>query len=123
MPNTEETLQRLAAVPHLHVSTKTVLADHTRFGIGGPADIFAETADTQAFIAALGISRQSGVPFVVIGGGTNLIVSDEGYRGIVLKLSAHRIEADGTLVRAEGGAVLQDLVNFTIDRGMKGLET
>jgi UDP-N-acetylmuramate dehydrogenase len=50
-------------------------------------------------------------------------VSDEGFRGIVLKLSCHRIGSQGTSVCAEGGAVLQDLVDFTVDAGLKGLET
>ena len=59
----------------------------------------------------------------MIGGGTNLIVSDDGFRGIVLRFIAKHIVAAGNLVVAAGGAVLQDLVDFTVDRGLKGLET
>jgi UDP-N-acetylmuramate dehydrogenase len=60
---------------------------------------------------------------VVIGGGTNLIVSDEGFRGVCLKLTSDRISADGLTVEAESGAVLQNLVDFTVDRGLAGLQT
>ena len=59
----------------------------------------------------------------MIGGGTNLIVSDTGYRGIVLRFRADRLMAAGERVYAEAGAVLQDLVDFAIARGLKGLET
>jgi len=59
----------------------------------------------------------------VIGGGTNLIVSDQGFRGLVLRYRGVQIEAHSPCVRAEGGAELQDLVEFSIGRGLKGLET
>jgi len=81
MPATEETRVRLAEIPNLTVSTGVPLSHYTRFGIGGPADLYAETGDVEAFIAALAAARSSGIPTVVIGGGTNLIVSDGGFRG------------------------------------------
>jgi UDP-N-acetylmuramate dehydrogenase len=96
---------------------------YTRFGIGGPADIFAETRDAEAFLAALEIARSSGLEFVVIGGGTNLIVSDSGFRGVVLRYVADRLMAAGSRVVSDAGVVLQDLIDFCIERGLKGLET
>lgn len=119
----EETLRQLSAVPHTTVLRDTPLAAYTRFGIGGLADIYVETGSPESFVAALKIARSSHLPMVVIGGGTNLIVSDSGFRGVVLRLANQRIDADGTVVHAEGGAVLQDLVNYTVERGLKGLET
>jgi UDP-N-acetylmuramate dehydrogenase len=123
MIQTEETLARLAAIPNLTVLAGAPLSRYTRFAIGGPADIYAETESVEAFIAALGVARASGQDYVVIGGGTNLIVADEGFRGIVLRFTADRIMSAGDRVQADGGAVLQDLVDFTVDRGLKGLET
>ena len=120
MPTTEEARARLAAIPGLTVTTGTPLSGYTRFGIGGPADVFAETGSVEAFAAAVAAARASGIPTVVIGGGTNLIVSDRGFRGIVLRYRADRLAAEGRLVRAEAGAVLQDLVDFTIERGLAG---
>jgi UDP-N-acetylmuramate dehydrogenase len=123
MVHTEETLARLAAIPDLTVLSGALLSRYTRFAIGGPADLYAETASAEAFIAALHVARESGEAYVVIGGGTNLIVSDEGFRGIVLRFTARRILAAGDRVVADSGAVLQDLVDFTVERGLKGLET
>ena len=123
MPTTEEARARLAAIPGLTVATDVPLSRYTRFGIGGPADIYAETDSAEAFTAAMAAARASGLPTVVIGGGTNLIVSDRGFRGIVLRYRAEGLEAQGTCICAEAGAVLQSLVDFAIERGLQGLET
>jgi UDP-N-acetylmuramate dehydrogenase len=123
MSTTEETQARLAEISNLTISAGTPLALYTRFGIGGPADLYAEAADIPAFLAALTAARESGLPIVVVGGGTNLIVSDSGFRGIVLRYRGDRLTASGLCVTAEAGAELQQLVDFTIERGLKGLET
>ena len=119
----EETRVRLAAIPNLTVFMDAPLSRYTRFGIGGPADLYAETGNIEAFIAALAAARSSGIPTMVIGGGTNLVVSDGGFRGIVLRYRGDRLMAAGGRVTAEAGAVFEDLVNFAIERGLQGLET
>ena len=120
---TEEARVRFAGIPNLTVSESTPLARYTRFGIGGPADLYAETGSVEAFIAAMEAARETGIPTMVIGDGTNLIVSDHGFRGLVLRYRGEALlAADGRVV-AQAGAVLQDLVDFTIECGLKGLET
>src|SRR5579872_6319879 len=69
MANAEETLARLAEIPNLTVSTCTPLARYTRFAIGGPADIYAETANVASFIRALDVARASDLDSMVMGGG------------------------------------------------------
>ena len=123
MNRVQETFEELSALPETNVLRNACLSQFTRFGIGGPADIFAETASTESFIHAWRIAHASGLETVVIGGGTNLIVSDAGFRGVVLKLSNDRIAADGLTAHVESGASLQALVDFTVDAGLKGLET
>ena len=59
----------------------------------------------------------------MIGGGTNLIVSDAGFPGTVLRFTASGLSAEEDRVTADAGVVLQDLVDFSVDRGLKGLET
>ena len=99
------------------------LKDYTRFGLGGPASVFAETEDENAFIAALQVARDSGAAYVVLGGGTNLVVSDLGYDGIVLRYIATNMRAEGSTVWAAAGAELNHLVDFLNDAGLAGLET
>ncbi len=122
-PTTEETHALLAEIPNLKVEAGVPLSQHTRFGIGGPADLFAEAADAEAFAAALAVARGAGIPVIIIGGGTNLIVSDRGFRGLVLRFRGEEIAAAGEAVTAQAGAVLQDVVDFAIVKGLKGLET
>jgi UDP-N-acetylmuramate dehydrogenase len=123
MPLTEETRLRLAEIPNLTVFTGAPLSRYTRFGIGGPADLYAETESAEAFVAALSAARASGMEIVVIGGGTNLIVSDDGFRGVVLRYRGERLLESNGRVHADAGAVLQDLVDFAVARGLVGLET
>jgi UDP-N-acetylmuramate dehydrogenase len=123
MPTTEETRARLAEIPNLTVFRDAPLAGYTRFGIGGPADLYAETGSAEAFMAAHTAARASGMDTMVIGGGTNLIVADAGFRGIVLRYRGESLLAANGRVQAEAGATLQNLVDFAIERGLGGLET
>jgi UDP-N-acetylmuramate dehydrogenase len=120
---TDETFEQLSGLAGVTVRRDALLSNYTRFGIGGPADVFAEAADPGGFIEAWKIARASGLDTVVIGCGTNLVVSDDGFRGVVLKLANRVIRTEGAIVHADSGASLQTLVDFTADRGLKGLET
>jgi len=123
MNRVQETLDRLSSLPQVTVRRDAPLAAYTRFGIGGPADILVETSAPASFIDAQKIAAGSGMETVVIGGGTNLIVSDEGFRGVVLKLTNRAVRALGSSVYVESGLFLQELVDFTVAAGLKGLET
>ncbi len=119
----QEILGRFGRIPNLQVSPGAPLARYTRFGIGGPADVYAETDAVETFVAALEAARASGLPWVVIGGGTNLIVSDAGFRGIVLRFTAATVRAENHRVLADAGAELQTVVDFAIAQGLRGIET
>jgi len=123
MPTAEQAQARLAGISGLELSTHTPLSRHTRFAIGGDADLYAETVSENAFVAALAAARETAIEVVVIGDGTNLIVSDDGFRGLVLRYRAAGIRSDGNSVSVDAGASLQALVDFTVERGLEGLET
>lgn len=119
----KETIDQLAGIPNVSVSEGALLSRHTRFGIGGPADVLVQASSEAAFAEALRVSRAGGANYSVIGDGTNLIVSDHGFDGIVLRLTANYIERDGSTLRAEAGTELQSLVDYSINHGLRGLET
>lgn len=123
MHTLDEARQALERIPSLQVSLNEPLARHTRFRLGGPARIFADTANEDAFVAALKLLGETPLPWMVFGGGTNLLVADCGYPGIVLRYRGSRIDGDGTRVRAQAGASLQELVDFSLARGLAGLES
>lgn len=116
-------IEHLRAVPYLTVFVDAPLAPHTRFEIGGPAAVFADTFDKAAFIEALRAVQGFAIPRMVIGGGTNLIVADAGFDGIVLRFTGPEIVRDGMVLHIEAGAGLQDVVDQSITLGLKGLET
>jgi UDP-N-acetylmuramate dehydrogenase len=118
-----KTIDQLARIPTVSVWEGALLSAHTRFGIGGPAKLYVEAASEEGFRAVLKITRSIGAPLTVIGSGTNLIVSDEGFDGIVLHLTAKTVDCEGSMVRAQAGGELQTLVDYCIDLGLAGLET
>ena len=123
MPARMAVLNRLAAIPNLTVLTDVALAGYTRFQIGGPAALFCDTSSAEALRAALNVISGVALPRIVIGGGTNLVVSDAGFDGAVLRYTGSRIRQEGSVLRVESGAVLQDVVDFSVGRGLKGLQT
>lgn len=116
-------LSRLAEIPGLDVAEDVPLSEHTRFAIGGPARLLADASTEAALQAALKLLTESGTPFVLIGGGSNLVVSDAGFDGVVVRFTRAEIRIENNTVIAEAGAVLQDLVNSTIAAGLGGLHT
>jgi UDP-N-acetylmuramate dehydrogenase len=100
------------------------LADLTSFQIGGPAEVFLLVEDASELATAMAAASRHSVPCFCLGSGTNLLVSDRGIRGLVLKLGDGftRIDFDGFAVRAGAAAQLGDLAELTVTRGLAGLE-
>ena len=116
-------LFRLLAIPNLHVFVNASLAGYTRFEIGGPARALLDADDETALIEAWRAVKETGWQRTVIGGGTNLVVADDGFPGAVIRYTARNIEFEDCRVRVDAGAMLQDLVDATTTQGLRGLET
>lgn len=106
-----------------HLRLSVPLAPYTTFRIGGPADVLYDAMSADALATAVATARQLGVPWFVLGLGANILVGDRGFRGLVIRNVARRVEfeADG-VVRAESGMVVADLIPAAVDRGLSGLE-
>ena len=101
-----------------------LLAPLTTLGLGGPADWFVEARSEAELRGALAAARESGLPVTLLGGGSNVLVSDGGVRGLVVRVrggSARQVDS-GT-VRAFAGMTVNGLVRWCIQRGLAGLET
>jgi UDP-N-acetylmuramate dehydrogenase len=107
----------------VRIERNASLSQHTRFGIGGPAALLVDVFDETALTEALRGVRQHAVRTVVIGGGTNLIVADEGFAGVVLRYRASQIGGADSTVLVDAGADLQTLVDHTIVSGLAGVHT
>jgi len=100
------------------------LAELTSFRIGGPADLFVAVEDETELMHAKTAAYRAGVPCFCLGGGTNLLVSDRGMRGLVVRLGDGfgKIKIDDTKVVAGAAAAFGTLVQAVVDRGLEGLE-
>jgi UDP-N-acetylmuramate dehydrogenase len=92
--------------------------------VGGPADSLFFPKDVDELRKIVRHARRRGIPLLVLGKGTNLIVRDKGIRGWVISLTQgmKRIQIEGEMVEAEAGLSLQRLVQFSIQKALKGLE-
>src|SRR3989442_10839351 len=102
--------------------TSEPLRHHTTFRIGGPADFYFAAQTPDQLVAALRAAREIELPVFLLGGGSNLLVSDDGFRGLVLRNACERIEFDGTAALVECGSDFLDLIYQCRDRGLAGLE-
>ena len=100
------------------------LAELTSFRIGGPADLFVAVEDETELMHAKAAAYRAGVPCFCLGAGTNLLVSDRGMRGLVVRLGDGfgKIKIDGVKVVAGAAAAFGALVQAVVDRGLEGLE-
>lgn len=115
---------RLRSLVRGEILSGEPLARHTSLRVGGPADIFVAPADVNDLVTLLAVLMPAGIPYLVIGGGYNILVRDGGFRGVVVSLKhLDRLEfmADGCMT-AEAGATLQQLVSFSEKQGRQGLE-
>ena len=110
----------------------------TTLEIGGPAKKFVSAKTEDELIGSIKFAKENGLEFLIIGGGSNLLVSDEGVDKLVIKNAISGIEmhtpgvspkvlpgshpGGGTMLKVKSGTLLQDLVDFTISNGLSGLQ-
>lgn len=100
------------------------MAKHTSFKLGGPADIFVKPDTLEGLSGVLSTCKQNGIPFLVMGNGTNLIVRDGGIRGVVIQLrnNFEAYEVNGCEITAEAGILISRLSRIAMENGLAGLE-
>lgn len=106
----------------IYYKKNEVLAKYTTLGIGGRADIivFPEEENIKELIE---IIKNEGMPYYLIGGGSNLLISDKGFRGVIINTkNMDRIESEGFNLKVSAGARLEKIIAFLVKRGLSGME-
>ncbi len=98
------------------------LAPYTTFRIGGPADVLYDATTADDLANAVATCREAGVAHFILGLGANILVGDQGFRGVVIRNLARAFRFDGGSLWAESGSVMQDLILASVRRGLSGLE-
>lgn len=100
------------------------MKDHTAFKIGGPADFMVLPSDAEEIEAVIRFLKSNGIEFLIMGNGSNLLVSDKGLRGVVIKIGERfsAMEIEGDRVRAQAGILLSTLAKNVAKASLSGLE-
>lgn len=121
----QDLMERLQEV----AGTECVLGEepmcrHTTFRIGGPADIFVAPDTVEKVAQVIRVCREAGVPFYIVGNGSNLLVSDDGYRGVIVQIykNLSAIQTDGETITAEAGAMLSVIAKRAQAVSLTGFE-
>lgn len=121
MNNIIKKLQAIMAVEN--IKENEPMKNHTSFKVGGPADLFLMPQSRAELQAVLEICKQSEKPLYIMGNGSNLIVRDKGYSGIIINTKAlNQVETVGETLIAEPGISLKDLANVALEQKLTGLE-
>lgn len=114
----------LKILPEEQVKVNEPMRGHTTFRVGGPADYFVMPGTTEEVTAVLRCCREQGVPYYIIGNGSNLLVSDEGYRGVIIQIfkSMNKVECEGHTITAQAGALLSVVAGRALKEHLTGFE-
>ena len=106
------------------VRKNVLLKNYTTFRIGGPARYFFEAKSKDDLFLAIKTAKRFNLSFFILGRGSNLLVSDKGYKGLVIKIKSSKIKSqkDVKTIFAEAGVSLIQLVNFSFKKALTGLE-
>lgn len=106
----------------MQIKSNYPLSEVTTLQIGGPAKKFVSTTSTSELTSAIQYAKQNNMKYLVIGGGSNLLVNDEGVDKLVIKNGIVGIKHQGLIVKVKSGTLLQELVDYSIQHGLSGLQ-
>lgn len=105
-----------------HVRLNELLSKHTTFKIGGPADFFIEIDSNEKLIELLNFLTGEGIAYFVLGGGSNMLFSDEGFKGVVIKIKGGVCKVDNDVIVADAGVLLSSVVVEASKNSLSGME-
>lgn len=114
--------ERLNKLLDGRVQNDVVLAPFTSFGIGGQARYFFIAGTPTDIVRAVRAAREMELKFFVLGGGSNILFDDAGYTGLVIKDETDKFNLNGDVVSALSGALVDRMVDATVEAGFGGLE-
>ena len=113
-----------ANVPEEDILTEEPMSRHTTFRIGGEAACFIRISSEEQLRKLIPYFENVSIEYFVLGRGSNLLVGDKGYPGVILQISdaCQQIEAEGNRLQVQAGAALSKVALFAMERGLEGLE-
>ena len=106
------------------IKKNELMKNHTSFKLGGEADFFFEPSSIEEIIECINLAKKEEIPCTVIGNGSNLLVGDNGIRGLVIKIDKNfsKAEINGNIITAQSGILLSRLAAMALNANLSGLE-
>ena len=106
------------------ILTDEPMSRHTTFRVGGPADFFVTPKAKEEVRDVIRICKEAGMPYYIMGNGSNLLVSDAGYRGVIVQIykEMNEVKVEGDLVKAQAGALLSGIAAKALGAELSGFE-
>ena len=98
------------------------MSRHTTFKIGGAADVFAMPQTAENVLFAVSLCREKNVPYYIVGNGSNLLVKDKGFRGVIIRPDLKELSIDGNKITAGAGTMLGAVARLAADNSLTGME-
>lgn len=97
---------------------------HTTFRVGGPADFYITPTEISQIANIIRLCKEEQIPYFILGNGSNLLVSDQGYRGVVIQVykNLNQIHVEGCKIKAQAGVLLSQIAKKALDAGLTGFE-
>lgn len=113
-----------AHVPQEDILFGEQMKDHTTFRIGGEAACFVRISSIEQLIKIIPYLKEVDLPYFILGNGSNLLVSDKGYNGVILQVADKfaQIEAQGPMLKIQAGAMLSQVSRYAMEHSLSGLE-
>ncbi len=105
-----------------HVKTRELMSKHTTFKIGGAADFFIDITDINTLVPLLDLLRGRGIKYVILGGGSNMLVEDEGFHGVVIHILDSKFQIRDSIIEANAGCLTVTMARKATENGLTGFE-
>lgn len=111
-------------LPEDRIRTDEPMCNHTTFRVGGAADFFVMPGTYEEAAQTVSLCQDQDIPYYIVGNGSNLLVSDQGFRGVLIHIGEELsdIQTEGDVVTAQAGALLSVIANRALDHGLAGFE-
>ncbi len=104
------------------IKENEILTNHSTFKIGGPARYFVVAKSKEEILEAIEFAKQKNLPFFILGGGSNILFSDKGFDGIIIKIQNTKYKIQDENIIASAGMSFAKLISQSVENGLSGLE-
>ena len=111
-------------LPKDSISLGETASSHTSFKVGGAIDVLVTPENSNEIIDIINACKEFDIPYYILGNGSNVVISDKGYRGVIIKITGKMGDAtiDGNVITAQSGITLSKLSNLALNNNLSGLE-